>query len=508
MFFSGALLTPTLIETCLLGAILALAAWRTERRALLLATAGVALGLATLGRGNALLLLALAPLFFRVELGTWRRALPPWLVFAAAALALPTLVTLRNAAVEGRLVPVSANYAAFYIGHFPKANGLYVSPEMAASSTFADEVVGVRETLSRELGRPLTQAEASGELLARGLRWAGAHPREELVLAARKLYLFANSVEAHTNLSYYVARDFSGLLRSLPIGFGFVVSLGLAGMLAARRRWREHLLLHLAVVVPLVTCVVFFVSSEYRLPAVAPLLLFGAGAIVQGVTWLAARLRPAAVDKKRRGRAPAAAAPSSRAQAIPPTTWLALGITPLLLWGTHVTSPLLRTNSNSRAAYQNYVLAYANRGENDRAADMLRRLRASDPAAFEADLLRVKADELLQAERYAEALPELEQARARYTEQGRREEATNAAISIGLALSRVGRHAEAERLLSGIIATDPGDVTAHVNLGLVYEAQGRDREAEVEYRRALALQPDEPNVLAGLERLGRASEKR
>ena len=75
-------------------------------------------------------------------------------------------------------------------------------------------------------------------------------------------------------------------------------------------------------------------------------------------------------------------------------------------------------------------------------------------------------------------------------------------------MSRVGRHAEAERLLSGIIATDPGDVTAHVNLGLVYEAQGRDREAEAEYRRALALQPDEPNALAGLERLGRASEKR
>ena len=73
-------------------------------------------------------------------------------------------------------------------------------------------------------------------------------------------------------------------------------------------------------VVPLVTCVVCFVSSEYRLHAVAP----------------------------------------------------------LLLWSKHTTSPLLRTNSNSRAAYQNYVLAYAKLGENDRVADMLRRSRASE----------------------------------------------------------------------------------------------------------------------------------
>src|SRR5262249_20209406 len=251
VFFTGSLLTPTLVDTCGLAALLALAAWRTDRRGARLAVAGVAVGLVALGRGNALLFVALAPLFFRVETGAWRLAWRPWLGFAAVALALPVLATARNVAVEGRVVPISANYAAFYIGHFPKANGLYASPELAQGGAFQQEVVGVREALSRELGRPLTQAEASRELFARGLRWARSHAREEVVLAARKLYFFWNRIEARTNLSFYVARDFSGMLRGLPLGFGIVAPLGLAGMLAARRRWTGYLLLHLAVLVPL-----------------------------------------------------------------------------------------------------------------------------------------------------------------------------------------------------------------------------------------------------------------
>jgi 4-amino-4-deoxy-L-arabinose transferase-like glycosyltransferase len=135
VFYAGALLTPALIETLTLVSLVLLAAWRTSRRAGWLLGAGLSIGLAALGRGNGFLMVAFAPFFFRVECKSWRAALRPWAILAAPALLLAGLATARNVAVEGRMVPISANYAAFYLGHYPKATGLYAMPDFVESAT-------------------------------------------------------------------------------------------------------------------------------------------------------------------------------------------------------------------------------------------------------------------------------------------------------------------------------------------------------------------------------------
>jgi tetratricopeptide (TPR) repeat protein len=245
--------------------------------------------------------------------------------------------------------------------------------------------------------------------------------------------------------------------------------------------------------------VAFFVSAEYRLPAVMPLLLFASYAVVQSAAWLAARLRPKPAEG--RGRARQAGKAAVRGRAIPAPALLALGLFPVLAWATNATTPPLRMLANTRSAYQNYALAYASRGQQEREEDMLRRSLAADPAAARADMRRVGAEQMIQAGRYADALPELERARAAYLALGRREEATNTANSIGLALERLGRHAEAERVLNEVVAAEPSFAGARVNLALVYEAEGRVPEAVAEYRRALAIDPHDTRPREALERL-------
>jgi tetratricopeptide (TPR) repeat protein len=531
VFYAGALLTPTLIESCGLLALLALAAWRTSPRARLLVVAGLCTGLAALGRGSGMLFVPLALPFFRIECGSWRGATRGWAVFATGALALTGLATLRNAGVEGRFVPISANYAAFYLGHHSGANGLYTMPDFVSTAAFEGEVTGVRAALSRELGRELSQAEASSELFRRGLRWAAAHPREELSLAARKFYYFWNRTESPTNLSLDFAREFSWVLRALPPGFGIIAPLGIAGLLAARRRWREHTLLLMALLVPLVTCVVFFVSAEYRLPAAAVLLLFAAHAVTRGFAWLA---RPR--DAAGRRAAPAAS---------PRDGWLALALLPLLFIACNIRTPLLRAQSLNRVAFYNYGVLYAQKGQSDIAEALLKRSLAVDPGyapALEAlagiesrrgnnaeamrymerarpaasrglavspsaesneDRLRVEAEALYQAGRFEEALATFEQARTLYAAVGQKDPELSMSNNIGLTLYKLGRLTEAELSLRALIAAEPGYVRAHTNLALVYEKQGRTREAETEYRRALDIEPKNRRAREALERIAR-----
>ena len=91
-------------------------------------------GLAALGRGSNALLVVLSLGFFRIETGSWRRVLRPWGWVLIGATIVVGAMAVRNRAVEGHVVPVSANVAAFYIGHNPEATGLYAMPSFTAGT--------------------------------------------------------------------------------------------------------------------------------------------------------------------------------------------------------------------------------------------------------------------------------------------------------------------------------------------------------------------------------------
>jgi hypothetical protein len=140
VFYAGALLTPTLVTFLVTLALAALTAWQGSGRGRWAALGGLAVGLATLARGNNVLLVLLAlPGFLLLAKGGRGAAWKAWGTFAALALAPALLATLRNYAVAGHPVPIAANGGVLDRLQ-PAGQRLYVLPPLAKSGEYAHEV--------------------------------------------------------------------------------------------------------------------------------------------------------------------------------------------------------------------------------------------------------------------------------------------------------------------------------------------------------------------------------
>ena len=515
VFHAGALLTPTLATALGMGAIAGLVVWQREPRARWAALAGLLLGGAVLARGNAILMLPLAwPCFAGAgDRAEERRA---FALFAACTLAPLLAITARNFVVTGQWVPGAANFAAFYIGHNDAANGLYVAPRWAISGEFQAEVWGVRDALARELGRPLTLAETARWLFAEGWRWAFSHPADELRLLWTKLRCFWNVIDAPTNLSIHFARAWSPLLRALPAGFAFYAPLGLLGAWWSRDRLRERWALYAWLLVALLTSTLFFVSAEYRLPALPVLALFGAQA-------LAVMARELFAKGRRNTRRLLGAL---------------VGLT-LLGWFCQLAPPVLSAQTAIGPDYAKFGTLYARHGDLAYARTMFERATTLAPAygpgwqglasvrdrmgdasgaldaAQHASRLagepvpgRESSDALADsglaaAARFqqgdvAGALAAFERLEATARAAGDTALATSLLNNVGLCRYRLGAYDAAGEAFERVIAVRPNAVKAHYNLGRVRAAQGQRGAAAAEFETALALDPQAPGVREAL----------
>ncbi len=528
IFYSGALLTPTLINFFCLATLLLLARYADSPRWPAAFTAGLTLGIASLGRGNSILLAPLALLFFLLIAQEKKRALRHWGAFAAGAALLLVLVTFRNYFVEKEFVPLSANYAAFYIGHNEKGNGLYTLPDFVASADFEGEVGGTQAAVSKALGREVTVAESASYLFEQGVAYIKANPAEDLLRTVKKFYFFWNRTEAGTNLSYYFARDFSLLLRILPITFGWLVPLAVVGAALRRREWKRDLILYLYMAVYLLTGLIFFVSSEYRLPIVPAIIPFA----VHGALSIISRLAP--------GRS----AGRHRKIGLPFPLVRTLLVLPLLILFCNYRTPLLKAQSLKRVDYLNFGILYKMEGNFAESKRMLRHSLEIDQAfgpAYEAlsDVYRLEGDDQ-QASRYlhlarqyklsgqydrgdrrfspdTEAMLEVARlynegdypgALSGFTDLMTQYETAGDDLmvqrllnNIGLCRYKMKDYPAAEKAFQTIIDENAMYVKAYYNLARVREAQGRIHEALDLYQRAVALEPEYVRAREAMSRL-------
>jgi tetratricopeptide (TPR) repeat protein len=509
VFYAGALLTPTLVA--FLGAVTlaSLALWTGDKHAHWAALAGVALGLATLARGNNALFLVLALPGFLL-LAPRSVALRAWAAFAACALVPPLLATLRNLVVTGHPVPVAANYAAFWIGHNPLANGLYVLPPWAVSGEYANEVWGLNAAIAHQVGHPMSLAETAHWLFDQGVSWALGHPVEELRLAATKFRYFWNNVEPPTNLSYHFARVFSPLLAFLPVTLGVLGPLGLLGAWWAGLRRGAFLLGW--ILVALLTALLFYVSAEYRLPMLPALGVFAGFALVEIVR---------AVRKPGRRLVEAV---------------VLLPLLALAFW--NAPAPLAM-QARVHAEYAKFGTLYARKGDLARARTFFEQSTALAPdyapgwqglaavlerSGDEAGAVRtsLRARQLgvllptptgaisdsglaaaarFQAGDFAGALERFTALEAAARAAGDSALASGLLNNAGLCRFKLGDLEGAARDFEHVIAERPRAVKAHYNLGRVRAAQGRREEALAQYQAALALSPNEPGVREEMEAL-------
>lgn len=251
-------------------------AWRRPP----LALAGLALGVAAVGRPNILLLL---PLFaWWLWRGTAARRPQPATIFLCAGLLALLPTTARNAHVGRVLVPVSANFGAnLWTGAHPGADGVSAVPV----GLLWDDL----KLRCREVGAG-SAAASSRYLTGVALRDIAAEPGRALALLGKKLAVLVNAQEPRNNIgAAYLAREHGVVTLSrwwpsfwifgpfMLLGI-FWPGLGKPLPLPAAQAGRRLLLLYLAGMV--VSVLPFFVNDRFRMPLLPVAALFAGAAAV------------------------------------------------------------------------------------------------------------------------------------------------------------------------------------------------------------------------------------
>jgi 4-amino-4-deoxy-L-arabinose transferase-like glycosyltransferase len=288
LFYEGALVVTNL--QVLLSLLILLAVVRALERPHVSGWLGAGLlaGLSAVARPNVLLfataIAAWIPVALRHAVPRARRvALGGAFLAGVALMVLP--VTLRNYALTGDWVLVShAGGLNFFIGNNPDANGTFRVPRVFPRALADDpwEQRAVFESYAeRASGRELAPSEVSAFWRDRGLDFVRGQPGTWLRLELRKLALSVNAHEPWSIRSFTLTREFSWVLRLPLVSFGFLGPLGLFGIFVTRRAWRRLVPLYAMLGTVLVTQLVFFVLSRYRMPAIPVLAIFGAAGLVQ-----------------------------------------------------------------------------------------------------------------------------------------------------------------------------------------------------------------------------------
>jgi Tfp pilus assembly protein PilF len=505
VFYDAALLTPTLLLFLTTLAVW-LAAVNPAGRLPLAGALGAVTGLSILARANNALLLPAFALWF---LRRGRRGLAPALVLCLAAAAFVSPATIRNVREAGEFVAVSANGGmALWAGNYPGATGIYSEPSFLSNPVPEREAEDYRVEASRRAGRELTLVESSRFWVRETLKqWAGDRAFTAR-LFLRKLRIYLNATESQTNLSYYFARDFSPVLQVLRLHLGWILPLALLGIATAGRRFALPLL---PVLVSVVTCVIFYVSSEYRHPALACLLLFA----VAGAEWVAGILR------------------ALRARPSPARLARSLGVGALLLAlvvFTNFRDPFLNRLVTRRVDYLNFATLAATAGDLPEAERLVRRSLAIDPAwaPSRREYARILAGlgrvgEAAEQGRLAERLSEepesvvsremsrgaallaegrLEAAEQHFRQLAERqpEIAAQALNNAGLCALKSGDTAAAESLLHAAIARDSAYASPWIHLGRLSLLAADSAAAAACARTALEFAPADERALRLLER--------
>ncbi|NLN93336.1 MAG: tetratricopeptide repeat protein [Candidatus Hydrogenedens sp.] len=243
-----------------------------KRSALLL---GLALGLCILGRPNALLFIPLIILWLLIIVRqNWKQKAVAALIFVAATGACILPATCANYFVGKHFALVSwSGPFNTYIGNAPDGTGVFWSPPSMQEIRKNEN----KEDLEIDWSAYLLEALREDPLLLPRSLWM-------------KFKLFWQSGEIPHNINVYLKKPFSPFLR-IPLYWGLIAPLGLAGMLSAllRKRqfsWRDPDLILIVFFLTYMTSIVLvFVLARLRMPALAILIIFAAGALSRVYQW-------------------------------------------------------------------------------------------------------------------------------------------------------------------------------------------------------------------------------
>lgn|SRR5574341_378272 len=243
---------------------------------------GIILGLFAITRPNILLFLPFLLIWIIIVL---RKQLPflkillfyGWIISGTALVILP--VTLRNYLVAGDPVLIASQGGInFYIGNNPKSDGMSaIMPELGDDWEYSD----CQFLAEKSLNRKLKPSQVSGFYYKKGWDFILKQPSRSLPLLIKKLYVFWNKFEISNNQNIYFFKQYSVLSRILFIGFWLIGPLALLGIFLSVKRGPQISLIMLFIFSYMLSVIMFFVTSRYRLPVLPFLIIFASFAVIE-----------------------------------------------------------------------------------------------------------------------------------------------------------------------------------------------------------------------------------
>ena len=294
VFFSSVLLSEipfTLLTVVVMALILLVPRAKGDWMVLRLAVVGALIGVAALLRGQGLVLLPTAALFWWLSTADLLRALKWTVVIVIACVAVIAPWTIRNYAVMGSFVFISTNEGGnLYMGNHEGASGGF---QLLAAAWIVDEYA--------YLPPKKQEVRASNRALHEGLEFMFSHPDKELQLIGSKLrYLYQDDEES---LLWIDAPEAGKPLESRPFwaditnDFYFtVLALSAGGVVYWLRRPRSAVALPLIMVL-LFTAgqLLFFTVTRFHFPMLPSFCLLATVGVVKGAerVWSLAAARRA-----------------------------------------------------------------------------------------------------------------------------------------------------------------------------------------------------------------------
>jgi tetratricopeptide (TPR) repeat protein len=538
--FLDSLIEKSPLVTFLTAALLALLAVPPARMSTRRWCAtGATLGLLTLTRENALLLLI--PLLLWLALGPFegrmRERRQPAMFFLAGCALVLLPAGLRNLAVGGEFHLTTSQFGPnFYIGNHAGATGTYEALVLGHGSA-ADERADATHFAEMGSARKLSPGEVSSYWTSRAVQFIRAQPIAWLRLMARKFALAFHSAEIADTESPEAYAEWSWLLRVLrPFDFGLLFAMAALGaVLMAAHRQRLWFLYAIAAAYTF-SVVLFYVLARYRFPLVPVLMLPAAGGLLEAPArvrlhrWrslamgvgaavlamvfshLPIQTGSTALATNYFGIAAALAKQPSRYEAAMEYYHRALHAAPgfpaaqagmaalLTRMGRfeeafpHFRAALAAWPDDEEAHY-NFGMALAAAGKTEEALHEYGEALRIRPGDADAHFALAKA--LIAAGRPDLAVEQYRQGLAYHPKE------VTALVGLGVALTQLGRPEEAIREYEIALQVDPANAAAHNNLGWTLANQGRIAEAVPHFERALAINPQYENARINLDQARR-----
>ena len=200
-------------------------------------------------------------------------------------------VSIRNWIVGEVFLPTTFQGGVnFYIGNNPHANGTYqpIVPGKQIPSYERTEPIRLAE---QDTGRKLTPPEVSSYWFRKSFSWIRADPFGFMKLQLKKITMFWDWYEWPDAVDYYYVKTMSPVLKLPLFEFGGIFILTIMGVWFFRRKLTAFMPIWLFALAWMISTVIFFLFSRYRLPCVPALIILAAIPVVslfeawQGLNW-------------------------------------------------------------------------------------------------------------------------------------------------------------------------------------------------------------------------------